>query len=296
MIETVQDFDDETAWERMAISFAVPLMPLTAQGATLDLRGGKPWSVTIAVLDSWQDQSAEEWRRALLPLLFGAAWKVLDLALELALHMGGEKPCGKNRWKIKEKTDHATARSGALPGVPSTGDMWAALTSFYVASAETRHALVHRRVAVTAETLELVGRDEAGKPLRAFSLKEQLAFCGVAQRLANGVIEGRLASREQADLRRLLTELWPHHGVHMTGPASATVPVTVIADLPGDHRLDTNALRHAARSVWPWAVFVDVELHVDDGRILLGEIEDAPTTTLDLGALPDWLRLAQPVN
>lgn len=43
---------------------------------------------------------------ALTPLLFGAAWKILDLFVELALNLSGAKPKRRN-WTIEEKVTAA---------------------------------------------------------------------------------------------------------------------------------------------------------------------------------------------
>ncbi len=42
----------------------------------------------------------------LRPLAFGAAWKVLDLLIELALHRASRSPNG-NHWTIEEKAELA---------------------------------------------------------------------------------------------------------------------------------------------------------------------------------------------
>src|SRR5262249_39432252 len=100
MITTVPEFDDETAWERTVLDFAVPLMPLTTSSAGVDLRTG---TLMLAVGGSISGSRTDEFRNRLLPLLFGAGWKVLDLAVELALANDSKTPGNGHRWIIAEK-------------------------------------------------------------------------------------------------------------------------------------------------------------------------------------------------
>jgi hypothetical protein len=161
VIATVSDFDDETAWERTVLSFALPLMPLTASGATFDLRTK---NVTISLSENLGENAVEEFRNTLLPLLFGAAWKILDLGLELAYSQAGLVPQNGTRWTIDEKAGNARAGRGTIPGFSPSSDLWLALSSLYASTKETRHALVHRRVRVTG-TRELIGVDRQGVDL-----------------------------------------------------------------------------------------------------------------------------------
>ena len=113
MITTQSDFEDETAWERTVLILAVPLMPLTASGDVLDLRTGSIATTlsSLALSSTVGSAAVEELRNSLLPLLFGAAWKIMDLGLELAFALAGLAPQNGRRWKINEKLQHAVAQS-----------------------------------------------------------------------------------------------------------------------------------------------------------------------------------------
>jgi hypothetical protein len=70
MIMTQNDFEDETAWERTVLALAVPVMPLTASGTSLDLRTR---NISMEVTSVVGSEAVEKLRNSLLPLLFGAA-------------------------------------------------------------------------------------------------------------------------------------------------------------------------------------------------------------------------------
>jgi hypothetical protein len=144
IITTQSDFEDETAWERTVLILAVPLMPLTASGDVLDLRTGSiATTLSSLALSSMVGSAAvEELLNSLLPVLFGAAWKIMDLGLELAFALAGLAPQHGRRWKINEKSQHAVAHSGNLPDLTNTTNIWQALGLLYSKTVEVRHALV----------------------------------------------------------------------------------------------------------------------------------------------------------
>jgi hypothetical protein len=101
MITTQNEFENETAWERTVLALAIPVMPLTASGTSLDLRTS---NISIELTSTVGSGAVEELRNSLLPLLFGAAWKITDLALELAFALAGLAPQNGRRWRIDEKS------------------------------------------------------------------------------------------------------------------------------------------------------------------------------------------------
>lgn len=290
MITTQNDFDNETAWERTVLSLAVPMMPLTASVAGLDLRTndstiGPPPPIV-------NNDAVEELRTSLLPLLFGAAWKTLDIALELAFAMAGLAPQNSSRWTITEKSQLAIAHKGSLPGFASASDVWQALGALYKVTKEVRHALVHRRVQVDPSTRELIGFDTNGGSLPPLSYDEQMAFCRFAQRLGQAIVEGALRPRVEADLRKHLADLQQHHRINTLSHTSTKAPVRLISDFPANGRIDVPSLLSTARTTFPGTYYVDLELYLEDGRILTGELESAPQVmvTVTLAVPPDWLQ------
>lgn len=288
MITTQSDFEAETAWERTVLAVAIPVMPLTASGATLDLRTR---NISIEITSTIGGEASEALRNSLLPLLFGAAWKILDLALELAFARAGLSPQNGRRWRIDEKSQHAAAGRGSLPGLSSATDVWQALGHLYKQTLEARHALVHRRVQVDASTRDLTGFDPNGVALRPVSYDEQMAFCRLAQRVGQAIAEGALRPRVEADLRKQLADLRYHHGVAVTSNASNRPPVRAIDDLPASGQIDVPHLLAEARARFPGAQYVDLELQLVDGRSLVGELESAPQeiVTVDPATPPNWL-------
>jgi hypothetical protein len=288
MITTKSEFEDETAWESTVLSLAIPMMPLTASGTALDLRTS---DITIEYTSSLGDEHRDKLRNSLLPLLFGAAWKILDLALELAFAQAGLASEKGKRWTIKAKSRRAAAHRSSLPGLSAETDIWHALGSLYTQTVEIRHALVHRRVHVDPSTLELTGYDSNGVELVPLSYDEQMAFCQLSQRVRQAISEGTLRPRIEADLRAQLAALQRHHEVAMTSNASNRPPVRVIDDLPESGQINVPHLLSEARTTFPDAQYVDVKLELEDGRRLVGELESAPQgiVTVDPAAPPDWL-------
>lgn len=289
MISTASEFDEEIAWEKAILALSIPLMPLSASGAGLDLRTRV---ISIDLSDSIGAGAVEDLRNTLLPLLFGSSWKILDLALELALAISGITPNG-TRWLISEKAQHARTHLGSLPGF-AQNDLWQAYGSLYVGTEQIRHALVHRRIRVNSSTRELASFDINGNPLQSLTYEEQMAFCRFAQRLAQAIVEGLLRARVESDLRSQAAILQRHHGVKIQTVAVSRPPVCLIASFPKDGQLDVPALINQARNTFPGVSYVDVLLHLDDGRTLSGELESAPNeiVSLELSALPTWLRFA----
>lgn len=93
MITTINEYEAETAFERLALDRYLPLTAQTS-GSYIDIRplidGGK--NVIKNGTSHIQANREDSLRAAFLPLAFGAAWKVLDLTLELALAKQGIKP------------------------------------------------------------------------------------------------------------------------------------------------------------------------------------------------------------
>jgi hypothetical protein len=80
------EFADDTAFERLVLDRAMPLLPTSEARSVIDLRGPgvsvavTPMPARVYVGDAPGTVGVAELR----PLIFGAAWKVLDLLVELA--------------------------------------------------------------------------------------------------------------------------------------------------------------------------------------------------------------------
>lgn len=288
MIKTPQEFEDEVAWERTLLGLALPLASLSSSYVNLDLRTGHASAVASS---SMSGDAVERMRNAMLPLLFGAAWKILDLAVELALTNDPRVKKPNKRWSIDYKVKEIKT-SGILPGISQSPNVWAALRGIYGATTEPRHALVHRRVKIDPMTRELIPFDENGNSLTPLSEAEQVAFVRFAQRLADTVVTGCLGPRASADLEGQLSVLQRHHKFTMPVGLNDGPPVRVRCDFPADNRIDVPSILDRARQVFPSNPLVDLELVLPDGRSLLAELDQAPreVITVDPDALPNWMR------
>ena len=230
--------------------------------------------------------------KTFLPLLFGAAWKILDFGLELAFANARITPPTRIRWLIKEKVSHAKSGDGSIPGFIPSSDLWRAITSLYVGTYGLRHTLVHRQIQVDATNQDLVGYDEQGAKLIPVKYDEQVAFCRFAQRFAQAICDQSLMHRLEGDLRGQLTLLQSLHGIGPLGGYPNSRPVRVVTDLAADNSLDIPTVMAVAKRTFSGAHYVDVEIHLGDGRLLVGELESAPQTSvsIDPKSPPSWLR------
>jgi hypothetical protein len=106
MISTLQDFEEGTAFELYVLERVRPAIEQHG-GASIDLRDSKTVAaVGVFVSESVSGAALDALKDELAPLMFGAAWKVLDLLLEFALNRAGLTPA-HNDWSIAEKQKHA---------------------------------------------------------------------------------------------------------------------------------------------------------------------------------------------
>jgi hypothetical protein len=104
MIQTIPDFEDSSAFERFALGSVYPLMGSSGGSVFLDLRT-TPVNLTFELtsLVNGRDEARNELIQDLRPLLFGAAWNIIDLLLELAFFQAGLQPSRAGQWSIAEK-------------------------------------------------------------------------------------------------------------------------------------------------------------------------------------------------
>jgi hypothetical protein len=114
MPTTITELDDDTAFERVVLDRAFPLMP-SSDGAASIIELGTAGAVGVSVTPqnahatvsiSTTDhlgQSPDVQIGAIRPLIFGAAWKVLDLLIELALEQASVPHAYGNRYTIEAK-------------------------------------------------------------------------------------------------------------------------------------------------------------------------------------------------
>jgi len=295
-ITTVSEFEESTAFERLVLDRLRPL--ISSEGTqTLDLRaamaGTGPTVIDLSFTDSLSASAVESVTLDVMPLLFGAAWKVLDLLMELALHQAGIQPDRKTEYTIAAKVKFAKNGDGVCVITSTDQPLWTTLCAAYAATFEHRHCLVHRRAAFSARPLQLAGQSASGVPIKALDAAELEAFVAIAQIAGIAVIAGRLDTRRASHLRYELDRLQRHTGSPLLGGLKASQPVTLIVALtPAAHNqfeIDFAQVHAMAKERMPNMNF-DVWLDVPNGsgQTLFAHLEDLPTakTMIDLGALP----------
>ncbi len=305
MPTTLTDFADDTAFERYVLDRATPLLPRPQGTSVIDLREagsvginvGRPAAIVrVGTADSagsvGEQLSADDVR----PLLFGAAWKVLDQLCEFTLENAGVSHDAGWRYTIAFKIREAT--NGRVPPVPPFDrrpDLWSAVMSTYGSTEVLRNSLVHRRLVVDPSTGDISGAPGQSMP-PSLTVDEQSAFCQVAVGAAEAVINGILPTRQADQLGWALDRLTSHHGRPSfgTSPVQGIIPRVVVRASPGvnDLSLDFGDLSSRARFAVQDVSHYDIEIHLPDGRILAGPLEDAPPgqAVFPLANPPSWLR------
>ncbi|MBD9382807.1 hypothetical protein IB258_16265 [Achromobacter sp. ACM02] len=107
----MQDFEEGTTFELYVLEKLHPAIEQD-DGACIDLRGGATTAtVNLTLSDNLCASAVNQLIDELAPLLFGAAWKILDLLLEFALNRTGVRSTRRD-WSITEKQQHALDASG----------------------------------------------------------------------------------------------------------------------------------------------------------------------------------------
>jgi hypothetical protein len=298
MPHTITEFDESSAFERLVLERLCPvyssdlLMEIDLRPAMLGSGGVQNKSCSGVSISA---SALEEQKKDVMPLLFGAAWKVLDLVIELALNLAPLKPNKKNgEWGIEEKGKNAI--KGKYSILCSDQVLWTALCAAYVATTEHRHCLVHRLAEFSGSPSRLSGKNKQGVALRALETSELNAFVSVAQIVASAVISGGLDSRGEAHLRYELDILRAHTMASPLGGSKASKPTVVrMTSEPFEANklmVDFLMAHNTATQRMPFGKF-DLFIDVPDGssRVLFAKLEDTPLRKLeiDLNKLPDFL-------
>ncbi|MEU2539286.1 hypothetical protein [Streptomyces iakyrus] len=304
MPTSLQDFEDDTGFERLTLDRVTPLLPRSEASSVLDLDANNlavTPGVAVASVDSTSGAPGADLKfDDVRPLFFGAAWKVLDQLIEFALERGGIAPKKGTRFTIEEKAQQA--RTGRVPPVPPFDhhpDLWLRLAHIYASTEELRNSLTHRRFTVDPHTSELRGtpRNQGGAAPKALSKGEQTAYCQAAVGAAEAVIHGSTPTRRMDQLKWVLDQLTSHHGQPTLGSSAAhpLIPVLRLRRDPGSSNelsLDAAAIRTSARGAYADATYFDLEVLLPDGRLLAAPLEDVPSgpVTFSISALPDWIQ------
>lgn len=249
----------------------------------------------LALYESLANQALREDRQANLPLLFGAAWKILDLMMEFALNRAGLVPQRRGGWTIAEKTTLANLRSGDATILGVDQSTWDALLSLYINTSEHRHCLVHRILRVDSNPLRVSGHAKDGSMLLSLSAEELVAIIACAQIVAEAVILGGADKRASEHLQYELDHLQRHTNATSLGGRKAARPTVIRARLhePTNHTCNINFARLQQETRGRQSsTYFDVHLDFPEtGRCLTGRLETMPTSAvvIDLDYLPTYL-------
>jgi hypothetical protein len=202
------EFEDDTAFERYVLDRATPLLPQSQAMSVIELGQGnstsvavtpEPIAVHVQVFDSTGSGPDQLSLADVRPLLFGAAWKVLDLLTEFGLELAGVPHDAGSRYTIEFKVGKANS-GNVTPVVPFGGrtDLWTRVMGCYASTEDLRHSLVHRRLIVNHASGKIAG--VAGTTVPELTSSELTAFCQVAIAVAEAVIGGELPTRRADQL------------------------------------------------------------------------------------------------
>lgn len=302
------EFEDSTAFERYVLDRAAPLLPRPEGTSVIELGefdaagvaiGVQPAIVRVGSSDSAGSASNQLSSDDIRPLFFGAAWKVLDQLIELALEQAGMPHDRRSDYTIKLKVREA-ANGAVIPVLPfaSRPDLWLRVAMTYASTEILRNSLVHRQLIVDRATGDITGVARPGEPVpAALTASEQWAFCKVAVGVAEAVINGQLPTRRAGQLGWTLDQLTAHHGQPPSGalPVQGVIPVVIVRPAPessGEVTLDFAGIASRARAAVGGMSHYDLEIHLPDGRVLAGPLEDAAQSrvTFAVARPPGWLR------
>lgn len=282
-----QAFLEQVELERSLLAEGVPIASLAASNETFTFGpGGVSTHLHVSFFDVSGGHAANLLRLRLTALFFGAAWKVLDMAIELSLKRAGKKV----KYQAKAKADALQSCRTQMPELPA--EIWAPLTMLYVNTTEIRHALVHRRAQIVDGAL-IGSHGESGKVVFPISHKQQLRFCELVQRMSDAIERGFMTPREQRQCRFLLWELRDLHGDSTIQPAHRSSIVRVAFELPQSRQIPVALIKAQLNNLSPGWTGIDLQLtDSSSGARFFGELEHVTEdyVEVDPHQLPDWLK------
>lgn len=292
-LTTITDLFESTTFERLALQSPEP-----AQGSTtMDLRGEGPPHVLVSVTSivSISEGPASEFYRKLGPLLFGAAWKCLDLIFEYGLSSAGVPRRGKT-YSIDQKISDGLRGNVA----PLTSDiaLWNRLHKVYALTAEVRHCVIHRSFSLDATTGAMTRmNDRNGSAVPDVSTHEQQAIGHLALHALDAIAVGQLNVRRRSSIAYWLDQLNRLHTLGSLGGVRAhTIPTVIVratrrAD--GVWTVDTARAKQLSQATWRTLSFFDARIEFGDSGVtpLIGRLDEAPSDAaleIDPARPPAW--------
>ena len=203
MPTNVQDFHDDTAFERYVLARGTPLVKTPEGGIVFGLGDDGSNSATVQAVVAGAVTSAgapgDQFKFSdIAPLVFGAAWKVLDLLVELRLEQLGVSKNAQGRYSIEMKVgevNNGTVSASAPFDNPegTLCTLWEQVLKCYAVTKELRHSLVHRQLKVDPSTGAISGTPGPTGVSPTLTPHELEAFCRVSEGVAEAVISGLLS-------------------------------------------------------------------------------------------------------
>jgi hypothetical protein len=296
MITSIQEFEEAVLFELLALETFIGSGESTTS-STLDLTDPDGIVRHHCILSLNDTQHAvDEFKNKILPLAFGAGWKVLDLMIELILNQSGYR-ASVSGFKYAEKLRQAqnTNINSSIIGCDSA--TWQSILGIYANTLEHRHCLVHRTANIDENSGEFNGFERSNNiPLIPLTRIQQFAFAKSAAQVARGIIGGGILSRNEADLKYYLNQLTTHSGAQELPDAALDSSANLVIDFENDgdrYFLNMSFTLMRARTVLPDTTYFDVMIRNpnDCKRHYFGRAEKMPTqkTYVDLSSIPDWL-------
>jgi hypothetical protein len=267
----LSELAQDLSFEKWVLDESLLAMPDSTRDV-IDLRGFNA-IIGMHTSSSLSGDAVTKFRdKVLLPLLFGTAWKMIDLIVERVWQtLGGPaKPtiAAKVERTISNPNEVASFVCGDQPVIDR-------VMAVYRNTSSLRHALVHRRVSRTADG----GLEESSG--QQISKQEILALCMVCRRLIESV--GRtIDPREQSELAWHLNQLHRLHEETDLQDAYAPRPIDLVkvlaVEIDGCLTVDVNRAKSKAKSVNGGFPYADLQVYFPDGQSIALEcrLEDAP--------------------
>lgn len=245
--QLLAQFEEDTAYERFVLDTIATAgqPPNPTPPPRDDLRGGG-LSMARSVSDWLAADSVAQAIGSFRPLGFGAAYKVIDMLVELVMRVNRE-PCPKGRWTFAEKQTYVRAGPPARLPIPLQvpKSYWPRITALYDRFLEPRHALVHRRATVQPDGT-LAPTDRSGVTFPTVSKDEQDAFVRLTREVGAAVIVADTERRRRNRIAWNLDLLQQHHGQRKLGaraPRDAIREIVLDLDPAGPRRWKLDGCR-----------------------------------------------------
>lgn len=294
MITNVSDFKYATEFECLLLD---RILPKVSSDTMIDLRNPQQQKITLSFSESFCENARAGLTAEMLPLLFGAAWKILDLLVELALI---RKCPNQVRWTIDDKVRKAL--NGDWAFLTTDQSLLNALCIAYKKTVEHRHCLVHRTAVYSNG--ELTGRDKLGNFLTPLKQGELYAFVRLAQLVVDAVISvssnqtGALDNQPRFldRVRFELDCLKSHTNIQVSSGkregSTVIVRIALTAIPPSQYEVDFNCVREQVKSASSDYYDLWIEIPSQPGRILFGYLEETPCekVQINLTDIPPYLK------